>query len=171
VEFDATATLSTAGPGQPEGQPDGQPDGRFGGRLGGREARYGEVPTELAASVADVEAWLGTELTAYLTGADSPAGLSGWLSGPAELTEPARVAAGHRLQTARRVVEAFVDRGQGTGARAWLREVSAMTSGRSPAQLIRYARTDHLLNQVRDAAVRYARRLSPGPDILGVPET
>jgi hypothetical protein len=59
------------------------------------------------------------------------------------------------LQTASEVVETFAAAGRGTGARAWLREVSPQTGGRSPAHLVRYARTGRLLDQVREAAARY----------------
>jgi hypothetical protein len=110
------------------------------------EAQY------LDACVADVQEWLGAELTAYLTGADSPAELVGWLSGR-EGGTPA--AAGRRLQTASEVVETFAAAGQGTLARAWLREVSPLTGGRSPAHLVRHARTERLLDQVREAAERH----------------
>jgi hypothetical protein len=123
-----------------------EPAGDDAGAPGSEEAQY------LDACVADVEAWLGTELTAYLTGADSPAELTRWRAG-ADGAAPA--AAGRRLQTASEVVETFAAAGVGTRARAWLREVSSLTGGRSPAHLVRHARTERLLDQVREAAQRY----------------
>jgi hypothetical protein len=124
------------------------------GYAGAAEAQY------LGACVADVETWLGAELTAYLTGADSPAELCRWVSGSDGRVGPP-AAAGRRLQTASEVVEAFAAAGRGTVARAWLREVSSLTGGRSPAHLVRHARTEQLLDQVREAAARY----------VGTPET
>jgi hypothetical protein len=134
---------------------------------GYEEAQY------LDACVADVREWLGGELTAYLTGADSPAELSRWLSGRdaagptgtalahSALTDAALGGAGRRLQTASEVVEIFAAAGQGTRARAWLREVSPLTGGRSPADLVRHARTDRLLDQVREAAERHVLATPP----------
>jgi hypothetical protein len=111
----------------------------------GEEAQY------LDACVAEVEAWLGSELTAYLAGAESPTELASWISdevGPAS-------AAGRRLRTASEVVEVFAAAGQGTQVRGWLREVSPETGGRSPADLVRHARNERLLDEVRDAAERH----------------
>jgi len=122
---------------------------RGGYGAGAAEAQY------LGACVADVEGWLGPELTAYLTGAASPAELSRWVSGSDGRVGSAPAAAGRRLQTASEVVETFAAAGRGTGARAWLREVSPLTGGRSPAHLVRHARTEQLLDQVREAAARY----------------
>jgi hypothetical protein len=119
---------------------------------GGEEAQY------LDACVAEVEAWLGAELTAYLAGAESPAELSRWLS-DASASVPG--GAGRRLQTVSEVVEIFAAAGQGTRARAWLREVSRATAGRSPADLVRHARTERLLDQVREAAERHLREAAP----------
>ncbi len=123
--------------------------GGYGAGAGAAEAQY------LGACVADVEGWLGPELTAYLTGADNPAELSRWVSGSDGRVGSAPAAAGRRLQTASEVVETFAAAGRGTGARAWLREVSPLTGGRSPAHLVRHARTEQLLDQVREAAARY----------------
>ena len=123
-------------------------------RTAARDGRYDEEAQYLGACVAEVEEWLGAELTAYLTGADSPAELSRWLDGSANGTGSAPAAAGRRLLAATEVVETFAAAGQGTRARAWLREVSPLTEGRSPASLVRHARTEDLLDQVRAAAAK-----------------
>lgn len=112
------------------------------------EARY------LDACVADAEAWLGTELTAYLAGAGSPAELGRWLSDGEGPTPPA---ASRRLRAASDVVEIFAVAGHGTHAQAWLREVAPVAGGQSPAQIIRYARSEQVLDQVCAAAERDLR--------------
>jgi hypothetical protein len=61
-------------------------------------------------------------------------------------------------------VEVFAAAGQGTRVRGWLREVSPQTGGRSPADLVRHARAERLLDQVREAAERHlqpAQRSQP----------
>jgi hypothetical protein len=119
----------------------------------GDEAKY------LDACIAGVEGWLGRELTAYLAGAESPAELESWLSD--SKAAPASAAA-RRLRTASEVVEAFAAAGQGTHAQGWLREVSTLTEGRSPAELVRHAPTEAGLEQIRHAAERHLRPAAAG---------
>jgi hypothetical protein len=129
--------------------------------LAGAPGASGEEAQYLDACIAEVEAWLGIELTAYLAGAESPTELAGWISDNA--VAPAS-AAGRRLRTASEVVEVFAAAGQGTRVRGWLREVSPQTGGRSPADLVRHARAERLLDQVREAAERHlqpAQRSQP----------
>lgn len=123
-------------------------DDRASGLGGGEEAQY------LDACVADVQAWLGPELTAYLAGAESPAELGRWTSDSADVQASA---AGRRLQAASDVVDAFSAAGQGTRAQSWLREVSPRTAGHSPAYLVRHATTGHVLEQIIAAAERHLR--------------
>lgn len=142
---------STAGFGGAYGRV-GAPDVATSG-VARRAVTDGEEAQYLDACVAEVEGWLGPELTAYLAGAESPADLSGWISDPAR--GPAS-AAGRRLRTATEVVEIFAAEGQGTKARGWFREVSPRTGGRSPADLVRHARDEALLDDVREAARKIA---------------
>jgi hypothetical protein len=119
-----------------------------------QEAQY------LDACVAEAKLWLGAELTAYLAGAASPTDLDDWVTG---VDAPPASAAAARLRTATEVIELFDAAGCGTEARAWLREVSVETGGHGPAQLIRTARTERELDEVRRAAVTHLKRPGPGP--------
>jgi len=109
------------------------------------EAQY------LDACVAEAQLWLGAELTAYLAGAASPAELAQWVGG---VNGPVASTAAQRLRVTTEVIELFEAAGCGTAARAWLREAPD-GGGRGPAQLIRQARTDRELDEVRRAALRH----------------
>jgi hypothetical protein len=140
---------------------------RFGVTLGGVTAGLGSATARttvngeaqyLDACVAETQVWLGDELTAYVAGADSPGELAEWvLAADAAAANGAANGAAHRLRTVAEVIELFDAAGQGTGARAWLREVSAQTREHGPAQLIRNARTEQELDDVRHAAARFLR--------------
>jgi len=114
----------------------------------GDEAQY------LDACVAQVQEWLGTELTAYVAGANTPADLADWVMAA---DAPPASGAARRLRAAAEVVELFGDASRGTYAQAWLREVSGQTGGRGPAEMIRNARTEQDLDAVLEAAARYVR--------------
>ncbi|HEU4423398.1 MAG TPA: hypothetical protein VFR67_12780 [Pilimelia sp.] len=124
------------------------------GRVSPHTVTDGEEAQYLDACVGEAQEWLGTELTAYIAGAGVPADLADWV-----LTADAPPASGaaRRLRTATEVIELFDAAGQGTLAQAWLREVSGHTAGRGPAEMIRHARTEQELDEVREAAARYLR--------------
>jgi hypothetical protein len=119
-----------------------------------RTAVNGEEAQYLDACVAETQVWLGDELTAYIAGVDSPGQLTEWILAA---DAPPTSAAAQRLRTAAEVIELFDAAGHGTGARAWLREVSTQTREQGPAQLIRNARTEQELADVRQAAARFLR--------------
>ncbi|GGK27898.1 hypothetical protein GCM10010124_20580 [Pilimelia terevasa] len=113
-----------------------------------------EVIDDLGTALAETSEWLGTPLATYVSGAAGTAELSGWIeSGPAVAASKEALA---RLQTAVEVIDIFAAVNRPTDAKAWLREVSTETVGRSPAQLLRYARHERLLGQIRHAATRHA---------------
>jgi hypothetical protein len=124
------------------------------GRAIPHTAADGEEAQYLDACVAEAQEWLGKELTAYIAGAGVPADLADWIL--AADVPPASGAA-QRLRTATEVIELFDAASQGTLAQAWLREVSGHTGGRGPAEMIRHARTEQELEEVREAAARYLR--------------
>lgn len=115
------------------------------------------VLDDLGAALEEAAEWLGAPLATYVSGAGGPTELAGWVEAGVADT-PGREALA-RLQTAAEVVEIFGSAGQPTAARAWLREPSPGTVGRSPAQLLRHARHERLLHQIRDAAHRHVEDL------------
>ncbi|HEX5741680.1 MAG TPA: hypothetical protein VFY17_09035 [Pilimelia sp.] len=133
------------GPGA-DRRPGGSPD----------HARAVAALDELRATLDRASEWLGDPLAAYVSGAASHTQLAGWVeAGPAAAAGRDALA---RLRTAGEVVDIFAAAGQPGEARAWLREVSPRTLGRSPAQLLRHARHERLLSRIRHAAHDAAAR-------------
>lgn len=108
-----------------------------------------EALDELRETLDRASEWLGEPLATYVSGATSRTELAGWVeAGPVAAGQDALA----RLRTAGEVVDIFAAAGQPSEARAWLREVSPRTLGRSPAQLLRHARHERLLARIRHAA-------------------
>ncbi|BCJ54290.1 hypothetical protein Asp14428_57650 [Actinoplanes sp. NBRC 14428] len=84
---------------------------------------------------------LGSELTAYLAGADSVAQFESWFAGPARPDSPAR----RRLAAAAELITVFETANRTSLAAAWLREVDP--AGYVPARVLR-------LSEGNDACVK-----------------
>ncbi|GGJ77000.1 hypothetical protein GCM10010123_03730 [Pilimelia anulata] len=117
------------------------------------------VLDELGTALEETSEWLGEPLATYVSGAATQRELRGWIESGPEVAASKEALA--RLQTAVEVVDIFAAVGEPTVARAWLREVSPTTLGRSPAQLLRHARHERLLHRIRDAAARHAEDTHP----------
>lgn len=95
---------------------------------------------------------LGSQTTAYLSGADDVALVNGWASG----TVPAEEVTGRRLWSAYEATRSLVEAYDALTARAWFMGMNPAFEDRAPARVLRTSETQQTWDRVILAARVFA---------------